>query len=99
MGGLIFLNGMRGIARELSLARNGLITTATVTDVSESDVSFNGIAQWRIRYRYHDQRGREHAGESGPMPPEEARDWQAGKQGHVRFDARAPKKSVWIGNS
>jgi hypothetical protein len=99
VGGLIFLKGMRGITRDLSLARDGLITAATVTEVSESDVSFNGVPQWRIRYRYHDQRGRPHLGESGPMPPEEAHAWQVGDQGSVRFDWRAPKKSIWIGKS
>ncbi len=97
VGGLICFKGFRGILRELRLESAGAIAEATVIDVGLAGVSFNGVPQWRIRYRYQDYKGRKHIGESGPMSPEDAEKWKIGDWGTARFDAKAPKKSVWSG--
>jgi hypothetical protein len=97
VGGWIFVGGLRRIRLELRLAREGARTEATVTDLEPASVSVNGIAQWRIRYRYRDHRGRERVGESGPMAFEEAQQWKPGDTGEARFDPHAPGTSVWIG--
>ncbi len=99
LGGWIFLKGLRGVLRELRLASAGARAEATVAEVGPADVSFNGVPQWRIRYRYQDHRGRMHHGESGLLAPEEAQEWKVGDRGVVHFDASAPKKSAWVGKA
>jgi Protein of unknown function (DUF3592) len=98
-GGLIFFKGVRGIRRELRLRDEGTRVDATVVDVGPANVSFNGVPQWRIVYRYQDHRGRTHDGESNVMPPEEAQAWNVGDKGVARFDIRAPRKSIWVGKA
>lgn len=99
IGGLIFLQGLRTVVRELSLQREGATVNATIIDVGPADVSFNGVPQWRIRYRYDDYRGKNHIGESSLLSPEEAQRWKVGDTGQARFDRQAPQKSAWIGNA
>ena len=72
---------------------------ATVLEVGPANVSFNGVPQWRIRYRFQDHRGRTRTGESAVMAPEEAQVWKVDDKGVARFDTRAPKKSIWIGRT
>lgn len=99
LGGWIFSRGLGGILRELRLQSEGTLAEATVMEVGPADVSFNGVAQWRIRYRYQDHGGRRRHGESGLLAPEEAQQWKAGDRGVARFDAHAPRKSVWLGKT
>jgi hypothetical protein len=96
-GGFIFFKGTSRVFRELRLASAGAVAEATVIDVGPAGVSFNGVPQWRIRYRYQDYKGQKRIGESGPMSPAEAQEWKVGDKGTARFDAKAPKKSAWIG--
>jgi hypothetical protein len=97
LGGFVFFKGVSGIQRELSLETAGTLTEALVVEVAPAGVTFNGVPQWRIRYRYHDHRGRTRTGASSVMAPEEAHAWKAGDRAMARFDPRAPKKSVWVG--
>lgn len=97
VGGLILSKGLSGIVRELRLESEGAIAEATVIDVGPAGVSFNGVPQWQIRYRYQDYKGQKHIGESGPLSPAEAQEWKVGDKGTAKFDARAPEKSAWVG--
>jgi hypothetical protein len=99
LGGWIFLRGLRSILGELRLHEEGTRTEATVTVVEPANVSFNGVGQWRIRYRYRDHGGRERQGESTLIPPDEAEQWKAGDTGVARFDAHAPGQSIWVGKA
>jgi hypothetical protein len=99
IGGWIFGKGLRGVLRQLRLQTEGTRADATVVDVGPANVRFNGVLQWRIRYRYRDHRGRTHTGESGVMPPEEAQEWKAGDTAVARFDPHAPTKSIWVGRA
>jgi hypothetical protein len=99
LGGFIFLRGLRSILRELRLHEEGTRTEATVTEVEPANVSFNGVGQWRIRYRYRDHGGRERYGESNLISPEEAEQWKAGDTGVALFDVQAPGKSIWVGKT
>lgn len=99
IGGWIFLKGLRTVVRELGLQRGGATVSATIIDVGPAEVSFNGVPQWRIRYRYLDSRGKPHVGESSLLSPEEARQWKVGDTGQARFDREAPQHSAWIGNT
>jgi hypothetical protein len=99
IGGLIFFRSLRGVLRESRRGSEGTVAEATVIEVGPAGVSFNGVPQWRIRYRYQDYRGGIHTGESGLMSPVEAQEWKVGDKGTARFDAKAPKKSVWSGRS
>ena len=98
IGALVFSMGLRGILRELRLQNDGVLAEATVVEVAPANVSFKGVPQWRIRYRYRDHRGRTLTGASSVMPPEEAQAWKVGDKAKARFDVDAPKKSIWIGN-
>lgn len=98
-GAWIFSRGLRSILRELRLQRDGTRALATVTEVEPANVSFNGVGQWRIRYRYRDHGGRERRGESDLLPPEEAEQWKAGDTGVARFDVHAPATSIWVGKA
>lgn len=98
-GGVIFAKGLGGILRELRLRDEGATVEATVVEVGPANISFKGVPQWRIRYRYQDYSGRTHRGESNVMTPEEAQAWKAGDKGTARFDSRAPKKSIWVGRT
>jgi Protein of unknown function (DUF3592) len=99
IGGAIFFKGTRGVLRELRLRDEGAVVEATVVEVGPANVSFNGVPQWRIVYRYQDHRGRTHEGGSNVMAPEEAQAWNVGDKGTARFDTRAVSKSVWIGKA
>jgi len=97
VGGRIFVKGLRRIRLELRLGREGARAEATVTNLEPTNVSVNGVAQWRICYRYRDHRGQEQLGESGPMALDEAQQWKPGDRGEARFDPHAPGTSVWVG--
>ncbi len=97
VGGLIFFKGLSGIFRELRLQQSRAIAEATVIYVAPAGVSFNGVPQWQIRYRYQDYKGQRHIGESCPMSPAEAEKWKVGDRGTAKFDARAAHKSAWVG--
>lgn len=99
IGGYIFFKGVAGILRELRLQSGGTLAKATVIEVEPTNISIQGVPQWRIRYRYRDSLGRDHDGASNVMPPEEAQAWKAGDTGTARFDAHAPKKSIWVGKA
>lgn len=96
IGGFILSMGLRGIFRELKLHDAGAPVEATVVEVGPGNVSFNGVAQWRVVYRYRGPGGQTHRGESALMAPEKAQAWKPGDKGTARFDTRAPKKSVWV---
>jgi len=97
VGGRVFVKGLRRIRLELRLGREGARAEATVTNLEPTNVSVNGVAQWRICYRYRDHRGQEQLGESGPMALDEAQQWKPGDRGEARFDPHAPGTSVWVG--
>jgi hypothetical protein len=99
LGGFIFFKGLSQILRELRLQSEGTMVEAVVVDVAPAEVSFNGVPQWRIHYRYQDHGGRPRTGESALMAPEKAQAWKAGDRGSARFDPRAPNKSIWVGRA
>jgi len=79
IGAVVFFKGVRGIARQVRLQTEGTRTYATVIDVAPTKMRINGVAQWRIRYRYQDHRGRTYGKWSAAMSPEEAEGWKAGE--------------------
>jgi hypothetical protein len=70
---------------------------ATVTAVGPGNVRINRVTQWRVRYRYQDQLGREHEGRSPHLAPEEGEIWTQGDTANIKFDPQRPGKSVWLG--
>lgn len=85
------------LRRDLRLRRHGVPTEATVLTVEPAGVVVNRVAQWRIRYRYHDHLNKARDGDSGVVPPGDVEGWKAGDTGTVRFDPARPQDSVWIG--
>ena len=99
VGGVVFRAGLRSRRVSEQLRHGGTTVEAAVTGVGPASVRINGIKQWVIRYEFTDSTGRKRTGTSFPMPPEEAEAWEAGQQGLIRYDPRAPGKSLWIGTA
>ena len=99
LGGWIFFKGTAAIRRELRLESEGVLADATVIEVAPANVSFNGVPQWRIVYRFRDYGGNTREGRSGLLPPAEAQGWKPGDRAKARFDPGDPRASVWAGKA
>jgi hypothetical protein len=90
----------RAAARRALIERlrvEGMRVEGEVTEVGPTNFRLNRIPQWAIRYRYRDHAGNTHQARTPPMPQEEARQWQPGDRGEVRFDTGSPRRHVWLG--
>jgi hypothetical protein len=96
-GGLTAGVGVRSVLRQARLRQGGVPAVAVVTAVEPTNVRVNGRPRWAIRYRYADPLGQERTGRSGHLTYEEANAWRPGDAGYIRYDARRPKQSVWVG--
>jgi hypothetical protein len=99
VGGAVFWSGLRSRRVTERLRHSGMTVEATVTSIGPGSVRINGVKQWVIRYEFTDAAGRKRTGISFPMAPEEAEAWDAGQHGFIRYDPRAPGKSLWIGTA
>ena len=97
LGGVIFGIGFVRMRRIGRIRRIGQSAQALVESVNETNFSVNNVRQVSVRYSYKDQTGREHRGNSEPMPPEQGELWKPGDRGAIRFDGNASQKSAWIG--
>ncbi len=96
-GALILWRAAARRALVQRLARDGWRVDGEVLEVSPTNYRINRMPQWAIRYRYRDHVGNAHEGKTPPMAQEEARLWQPGDRGEVRFARERPHRSVWIG--
>lgn len=90
----------RATARRKLIERlrvEGMRIEAEVIEVGPTNFRVNRVPQWAIRYRYRDHVGNVHQSRTPPMAQEEARRWQAGDRGEVRFDTASPVRHVWLG--
>lgn len=96
IGGALVVHALRSrrVRRELLL--HGAAATATVTEVMPGNLRINGIPQWRLRYRFRDDRGQSHEGKCD-ISFDEAQRWQTGAIGRVRYDKRNARANVWTG--
>ncbi len=97
VGGVLFFRDLRKISLMRQLWRKGTTTQGTVIAIEETNVSFNRVPRWRVRYEYRDHVGQTHEGCSGYMSPSEAASWQVSDTGVVRYDPRYPERSIWVG--
>lgn len=97
IGGVLVVRAVRGLIRSRRLLRSGIDAEATVTGVEQTNVSFNRRLQFRVRFKYHDQQGAEHEGDSGYLEWEEASTWNEGDRLAIRYDQQRPAESLWIG--
>jgi hypothetical protein len=97
IGGVLVVRAVRGLIRSRRLLRSGIDAEATVTGVEQTNVSFNRRLQFRVRYKYRDQQGAEHEGDSGYLEWEEASPWNEGDRVAIRYDPHRPAESQWIG--
>ncbi len=96
LGGFIFLRAWSRLQSGTRLQRDGITTTATVSDVQASYLQINGVNQCVVLYHYQDDRGRSHTGKEY-FSPEEAGRWKQDDQVTIRYDRRRPQHSLWIG--
>lgn len=104
VGGVFALGGAlilwRARARSALVERlriEGMRVEGEVLEVGPTNFRVNRMPQWAIRYRYRDHAGNLHDGRTPPMPQEQARQWQPGDRGEVRFDTASPGRHVWLG--
>ena len=98
LGGFILLRARNLMQIKRRLQREGVTTTATVSDVRAANMRINGIQQLAIHYEYRDERGRSHSGKE-MFPPEEAARWKEGDRVTIRYDRRNPGNSIWVGTA
>ena len=98
LGGFILLRARNLMQIKRRLQRDGVTTTATVSDVRAANMRINGIQQLAIHYEYRDERGRSHSGKE-MFPPEEAARWKEGDRVTIRYDRRNPGNSIWVGTA
>jgi len=99
IGGRLVGTALGRLRTEERLLREGLSAQAEVLAVEETNIRFNRLRQWVIRYRYDDRAGEAHEGRSGYLDPDEAAAWNPGDHGVARFDPRRPSVSIWIGKA
>jgi uncharacterized protein DUF3592 len=97
VGGFLFAKAFRRILLDHRLYRDGLPAEAQVEGVNQTNMRVNRVCQYVIRYAYRDLQGQVHHAQSYYMPPQEARAWNTGDTGMVRFDSQRPDLSVWVG--
>jgi hypothetical protein len=79
------------------LLREGVEVTGRVTRVTPTLMRVNRRRQHRVHYAYEDDLGASHAGASAMMDEAVAAGWKPGDEGPVRYDPRAPSRSIWVG--
>ena len=97
VGGLLVFIGGKETMRQWRLWRTGIPVPATVTSITSSSVTINGVRQLQICYRYKDSLGVTHDGSSSPMSPDRAAEWSKGDRGFARFDQQNTDSSIWTG--
>jgi hypothetical protein len=97
VGGLIVGNALRARGTRRRLLGSGAIAAGTVIDIGPGNLRINGIPQWELRYSFRDAHGRTHEGKR-VLAHDEAREWQPGAVGRVRYDSRNPRTQVWTGD-
>jgi hypothetical protein len=98
LGGFILARARSRLLTNRRLQREGVTTTATISDIRAANMRINGVEQLAVHYTYHDDRGRAHTGKE-TFPPEEAVRWKEGDRVTIRYDRRHPAQSIWIGTS
>lgn len=97
VAGFFFWRSLSRVLTSRRLWEEGRRVDGTVDEVKETNVSFNRVKQWKIRYTYLDYAGRQHTGESDYLPPREAEGWHVGDKCVVHCDKDLPEISIWIG--
>lgn len=98
LGGFILLRARNLMQIRRHLQRDGVTTTATVSDVRPASMRINGVQQLAVHYEYRDERGRSHTGKE-TVQPEEASRWKTGDRITIRYDRRKPGRSIWVGTT
>lgn len=96
LGGFILVRTRSRLQTTRRLQREGITTTATISEVHAANMRINGVQQIAVRYEYQDERGRAHTGKD-TFPPEEAGQWKEGDRVTIRYDRRRPDQSIWVG--
>lgn len=96
LGGFILWRARSRLRTTERLQREGVTTSATISDIRAANIRINGVRQVAVHYRYQDDRGQSYSGKE-TFSPEEAARWKEGDRTTVRYDRRKPAQSIWIG--
>jgi len=97
IGAVLFAKGLNRARTIARLVREGIRTEGTVVAVQESSITINRVRQWEVKYTFQDHVGQMHESSSEYMSPQEARKWNEGDKGTVRYDQMNPETSFWVG--
>lgn len=98
LGGFILLRARSRLQTTRRLQREGVTTTATVSDIRAANMRINGVQQHAVHYQYQDEHGRSYTGEE-TFAPEEAGRWKEGGRVTIRYDRQRPSHSLWVGTA
>ena len=93
-----FVERLRYLVLRRRLQTAGVQVQGTVVEVVSANVRVSGRTLARVRYRYADEHGGEHAGQSESVAPDVAEAWQGCGKGSVIYDPERPDASVWLGD-
>ncbi|TMD26439.1 MAG: DUF3592 domain-containing protein [Chloroflexi bacterium] len=93
-----FVERLRYLVLRRRLQTAGVQVQGTVVEVVSANVRVSGRTLARVRYRYADEHGGEHAGQSESVAPDVAEAWQGRGKGSVLYDPERPDASVWLGD-
>lgn len=96
-GGAIAGWGIRKVMLRNRLLRDGVRCEGTVVGVEETNVKFNNVTQWVVRFSFTDYAGQMHQAKTEYMSPDEASEWKPGDTGEVRYDQSRPAVNLWLG--
>ncbi len=96
-GGWLLVTGIGIVRQKLHIAREGRTADGFVVSVHPTNLTINNVPQWAVSFEFVDDSGERRRGESDPLSPTEASQWEIGDRGIVRFDPRRPESGVWMG--
>jgi hypothetical protein len=95
LGGFVLLRTRSRLQTTRRLQREGITTTATISEIRAARIRINGVQQHIVYYQYQDERGRSYTGKE-TFAPEEAGGWKEGDRVTIRYDRKRPEISVWV---
>lgn len=96
-GSILLFNFFWGLRLDLSVARDGILTSARITKVAEQRGGKGFPKQWwLILYTFIDATGREQRGEVHELDSERGPTWKVGDSLKLRYHPAAPSIIRWL---
>lgn len=97
VGAAFLVPALLRLAAINALEQKGTTTEGEITTVGPGTVSFGGVRQWQLKYKFKDSKGNSYEGRSEHFPPQNGQDLKKGDKVKVRYDKDRPTVNVWLG--